>query len=366
VVASRALADSEIVINRAVARLENKSDPNSIMKEKGPLKKKLSKRDSYTFLNPQVPAIINAVGSTQGGVGSPVRRQRLEEESSDTDESCAGDRTFLIQGKSEKSGDLLGDLKKELETDYHKISLEVLLRKFGSNVSTGLSQNQADINMGRFGPNVLTPPDDVSDWMLFLEHLTGGFSVLLWVGAFLCFGAFAVQKAYLEDAPSDYLYLGIVLSLVVLISGTFAYYQEAKSSRIMDSFKKMVPQCAVVLREGNLFEIDATDLVVGDIVHMKLGDKIPADVRLIESDGFKVDNSALTGESEPQSRNATCTHDNPLETKNLCFFSTNALEGTAKGLVISVGDSTLMGRIAGLATKLEVEETPMAQEMAHF
>lgn len=74
---------------------------------------------------------------------------------------------------------------------------------------------------------------------------------------------------------------------------------------------------------------------------MKFGDRIPADIRIIEARGFKVDNSSLTGESEPQSRGADFTNENPLETKNLAFFSTNAVEGTAKGIVICCGDNTV-------------------------
>merc|ERR1740131_680460 len=81
---------------------------------------------------------------------------------------------------------------------------------------------------------------------------------------------------------------------------------------------------------------------------------------------FKVDNSSLTGESEPQARSPDFTHENPLETKNLAFFSTNAVEGTATGIVVNIGDNTVMGRIAGLASGLSTGETPIAKEIAHF
>lgn len=84
------------------------------------------------------------------------------------------------------------------------------------------------------------------------------------------------------------LYLGVVLASVVLISGIFSYYQEAKSSRIMDSFKKLVPQYAQVIRDGAQSPVDVTDLAVGDVVELKYGDRIPADIRLIESCGLKV------------------------------------------------------------------------------
>lgn len=82
-------------------------------------------------------------------------------------------------------------------------------------------------------------------------------------------------------------------------------------------------------------------LVVGDIVEVKSGDRVPADLRILSAMGFKVDNSSLTGESEPQSRSAECTNGNPLETKNLAFFSTNAVEGNAVGVVVNTGDRTV-------------------------
>merc|ERR1712110_794260 len=96
------------------------------------------------------------------------------------------------------------------------------------------------------------------------------------------------------------------------------------------------------------------------------GDRIPADIRVIEASGMKVDNSSLTGESEPQTRTPEFTHDNPLETKNIAFFSTNCNEGSATGIVIKCGDDTVMGRIATLASGLETGDTPIAREIEHF
>ena len=160
--------------------------------------------------------------------------------------------------------------------------------------------------------------------------------------------------------------LGIVLTAVVIVTGIFSYYQESKSAKIMESFKNLVPQYALCLRDGEKQTLKAGDLTLGDIIYVKFGDRVPADIRVIESMGFKVDNSSLTGESEPQARNAEFTHENPLETKNLAFFSTNAVEGTATGIVVNIGDNTVMGRIAGLASGLETGDTPIAKEIAHF
>lgn len=95
----------------------------------------------------------------------------------------------------------------------------------------------------------------------------------------------------------------------------------------------------------------AKELVIGDIVVVELGKRIPADIRIIDSFGMKVDNSSLTGESMLLLRSKECTHpDNPLETKNLAFFGTLCKEGSGKGVVIFTGDNTVIGQIAGLAS----------------
>ena len=94
---------------------------------------------------------------------------------------------------------------------------------------------------------------------------------------------------------------------MVLITGCFQYYQESKSSKIMESFKKMIPQQAVVTRDGNTYTIQAQNLVSGDLVTVRIGDRIPAAIRILRSEGLKVDNSSLTGEAEPQLRSPNLT-----------------------------------------------------------
>ena len=250
--------------------------------------------------------------------------------------------------------------------DTHKIPVEEVYRRFGVNPTTGLTSSQARAGNEKHGPNALTPPPTTPEWVKFCQALFGGFAMLLWLGAVLCFIAYSIQATTMEQPPDDNLYLGIVLTAVVVITGIFSYYQESKSSAIMESFKNMVPQYALCLRDGEKVTLKADELTLGDIIEVKFGDRIPADIRVLEARGFKVDNSSLTGESEPQQRTPEFTHENPLETKNIAFFSTNAVEGTCKGIVINIGDYTVMGRIAGLASGLETGDTPIAKEIAHF
>ncbi|XP_041067805.1 sodium/potassium-transporting ATPase subunit alpha [Carcharodon carcharias] len=258
------------------------------------------------------------------------------------------------------------ELKKEVSLDDHKISLDELQRRYGTDLTRGLSNARAKEVLARDGPNALTPPPTTPEWIKFCRQLFGGFSILLWIGAILCFLAYGIQAAMEDEPANDNLYLGVVLSTVVIVTGCFSYYQEAKSSKIMDSFKNMVPQQALVIREGEKNTINAEQVVAGDLVEVKGGDRIPADLRIISAHGCKVDNSSLTGESEPQTRSPECTSENPLETRNIAFFSTNCVEGTARGIVICTGDRTVMGRIATLASGLEVGRTPIAVEIEHF
>lgn len=115
----------------------------------------------------------------------------------------------------------------------------------------------------------------------------------------------------------------------------------------MSAFKHFLPENCNVIRNGQKKQISALKLVPGDIVEVKQGQKIPADLRIIFSNNLKVDNSSLTGETEPQLRKVECTNpENPLETANLIFFGTLCTEGNGMGVVVTIGDHTIIGQIA--------------------
>uniref|UniRef100_A0A8C1F3X8 Sodium/potassium-transporting ATPase subunit alpha n=1 Tax=Cyprinus carpio carpio TaxID=630221 RepID=A0A8C1F3X8_CYPCA len=268
--------------------------------------------------------------------------------------------------KGKKKQKDMDDLKKEVDLDDHKLTMDELHRKYGTDLTRGLSSSRVKEILARDGPNALTPPPTTPEWVKFCKQLFGGFSTLLWIGAILCFLAYGIQAASEDEPANDNLYLGIVLAAVVIITGCFSYYQEAKSSKIMESFKNLVPQQALVVRDGEKKSINAEEVVAGDLVEVKGGDRIPADLRIISAHGCKVDNSSLTGESEPQTRTPDFSNENPLETRNIAFFSTNCVEGTARGIVINTGDRTVMGRIATLASSLDCGQTPIAKEIEHF
>lgn len=258
------------------------------------------------------------------------------------------------------------DLRKEVEMTEHKDSIDKVAEQFELDLVKGLTEEQVLERRVRDGYNELTPPETTPEWIKFCLNLFGGFSTLLWIGSILCFIAYGFEVNTQESPLPDNLYLGSVLAAVVIITGVFQYMQEAKSAAIMDSFKNLVPQQALVIRNGEKLSITARELVLGDIVEVKGGDRIPADLRIISASSMKVDNSSLTGESEPQPRDAEDSETEVLESKNLAFFSTNCIEGSALGIVIRCGDNTVMGRIAALASNVDSGDTPIAQEIERF
>ncbi|XP_075764358.1 potassium-transporting ATPase alpha chain 1 [Pelodiscus sinensis] len=268
--------------------------------------------------------------------------------------------------KAAKKKEKLENMKKEMDVDDHQLSVEDLELKYQTSVSKGLNSTWAGEILLRDGPNELKPPKGTPEYVKFARQLAGGLQCLMWVAAAICLIAFGIQCGQGDLTSADNLYLAIALIAVVVVTGCFGYYQEFKSTNIIASFKNLVPQQATVIRDGDKFQINANQLVVGDLVEIKGGDRVPADIRIITSQGCKVDNSSLTGESEPQTRAPECTHESPLETRNIAFFSTMCLEGTATGIIVNTGDRTIIGRIASLASGVENEKTPIAIEIEHF
>jgi len=195
---------------------------------------------------------------------------------------------------------------------------------------------------------VLTERKGTPWYILLLKELTGFFALLLWAGAILCIIGYA-----LDTSSSDNLYLGIVLFIVVILTGLFSYYQGSKAASLMADFKNFIPKEANVIRDGKKITIEARYLVPGDIVFINLGDNIPADVILLEAVEMKVNNASLTGESEDLLRKVNKCEPNIFESPNVAFFGTMCTAGKGMGMVIRTADSTVIGRIAGLASSAE-------------
>eukprot|EP00753_Platysulcus_tardus_P000313 PLAT10305.1.p2 GENE.PLAT10305.1~~PLAT10305.1.p2 ORF type:complete len:1254 (+),score=546.52 PLAT10305.1:2369-6130(+) len=243
----------------------------------------------------------------------------------------------------------------------HSADASELLDQLGSSLERGLSSDAAKRRIEVEGENMLTPPKQVPEWLKFLGHMTGFFSLLLWSGGILCFVGYALK------GEVDNLYLGVVLFTVTFLTGCFSYYQEKQSNDTMNKFKNMMPPMCSVKRDGDIGPREARELVRGDIVYIKGGNKLPADILILEADDSScVNNAALTGESMEIKRSIYKTDDNPDETQNLAFFGTEMPMGKMTGVVIRTGDYTRMGKIAKLVNQTEPEPTPINREIHHF
>jgi len=161
-------------------------------------------------------------------------------------------------------------------------------------------------------------------------------------------------------------YLGAILIVVAHLNAFIEFYQQQKSQALLESFLNMIPAKCMCIRDGKLIHMDAASLVVGDVVFIRMGDKTPADIMVFSSTDCKVDNSSLTGESEPQERTKDNDMQNPLEASNLMFNSTLVVSGEAYGVVIRTGDNTVLGQIAHLTAGEEKTRSPLAHEIDNF
>lgn len=176
--------------------------------------------------------------------------------------------------------------KTSLDEDVHIIPLEHLCQRFHSDLQNGLSTSHVSDALTQYGSNKMTPPKSPSYVYLLLKQLFMGFNTILWIA---CIFAFLAYKPFGEPNPSITNFaLGVVLLLVITCNSILNVYQEIKSIKIVASFSKLLPTMATVRRDGKEQQILVDQIVPGDVILLRLGDKIPADCRFIISDGLKV------------------------------------------------------------------------------
>ncbi|KAK2784755.1 hypothetical protein FQN52_008840 [Onygenales sp. PD_12] len=249
------------------------------------------------------------------------------------------------------------------ELDWHLISVDELYNRLSTSVSQGLSAEQVRRRTTEYGKNKPTPPPS-GMFRKIMGYIFGGFGPLLFVGCILVF----ISWKPLGDPPAiANLALAIVLGAVFVIQAAFNAWQDWSSSRVMASITTMLPDECTVVRDNKQEWMTAIELVPGDIIKIKQGNKLPSDIRLIQvSSDAKFDRSILTGESEPVQGTVDSTDKNYLETRNIGLQGTHCISGTATGVCIATGDNTVFGRITGLTNKPRHEFTPLQKEIIRF
>jgi len=250
-------------------------------------------------------------------------------------------------------------------TDVHRIPVRRLLDRYGGSITKGLSENQVLRNRQSYGSNAIiapTIPHSLKCWTVF-KSVVLGLNSLIWICFIFSITVFLIRWFALREKIAEHLIFAGALLFAITITTISFHYQTIRSQRILSSSSPNASH-TLARRNGRFVEIPSSELVVGDVIQLSYGDVVPADIRIIESHEFFVDNSGLTGESDPKRRRSICTNTSPLETKNMAFYSTYALEGYAKGIVVNVGSSTLMGKVAEVAINVESKsESPIRKEL---
>ncbi|KIE01664.1 ATPase, P-type, transmembrane domain protein, partial [Metarhizium majus ARSEF 297] len=276
------------------------------------------------------------------------------------EESKGKERAELIRASEVAAKGVTTDLS---DLQWHTITATEVAERLVTSSTDGLSETQAERRLEEYGKNAPSPPK-TNRILTILGYFFKGFGGILLVGSILVF----VSWKPLGDPPQlANLALAIVLLAVFFLQAAFTMFQDWSTSRVMSSIKDMLPEQCHVTRDGQMVHMQAEDLVPGDLVTIKAGNKLPADLRFIEvSPDLKFDRSVLTGESRPISATVDHTDANYLETHNIGLQGTHCIIGSALGIVVATGDRTVFGRIATLTNEPKTGMTTLEKEVLYF
>jgi len=241
--------------------------------------------------------------------------------------------------------------------DINRLSADEVLKRVETG-GGGLTPDEALKRGKEFGPNVLAEPVQYSVLRGLSRQFTHFLAILLWIAAGLSFAADFMKPG--EGMAT----LGWAILGVIVINAVFAFLQEYKAEQAVHALHRLLPDTAWVSRGGLSVQIARSDIVPGDVLILEEGERVPADARLIEAIGMRVDNAALTGESKPKRRIAEPVEDGHwLDLSNLVFAGTTILSGHGRAVVFAIGMRTEFGKIANLATTVEPGFSPLQQEI---
>jgi cation-transporting P-type ATPase F len=239
---------------------------------------------------------------------------------------------------------------------WHHMPIDQIQTLLETDPAEGLDVFEIQHRQERFGPNALTPPKRKSPFARFLLQFNNPLIYVLLVASVI---------TLLVKGPVD---AGIIF-LVVVINALVGFIQESKAENAIAALANSMVSEATVIRSGKKGQVQATQLVPGDIVLLKSGDKVPADIRLFQSRELRVAEAALTGESVPVEKIGAQVL--PVETSlndrtNMAYATTLATYGQGQGIVVSTGDETEIGQISKMIAEVDVLETPLTRKIADF
>ncbi len=237
--------------------------------------------------------------------------------------------------------------------NWHTVETKTVLDEFSSSQSTGLSAQQVNERSAQYGANELIERGGRTALQILWEQITATM-VLILIGA-------AAVAGFLGDTKNT-----VAILAIVVLYAFLGFIQEYRAEQAIAALKKMSVPHVRVLRDGQLQELSARDLLPGDILQLETGNLIPADLRLLEAVNLRIQEAALTGESEPIGKHtaALSNDDLPLgDRRNMAYMGTIITQGRGLAVVVATGMQTELGKIADLIQQVKQEQTPLQRRL---
>ena len=236
---------------------------------------------------------------------------------------------------------------------WHRLDATSIIHRLGSDGSSGLKQGEAARRLIEHGANELKSSHRISPWSILLAQFKNALIAILLVAT-----ALSVFLGHSAEA--------IAIALIVLFAVLLGFAQEYRSERALEALRQMAAPTATALRDGEEVVIPARDIVIGDVILLRSGDKAPADARLIEAINLQIEEAALTGESLPVEKQTEALGDGewPLaERKNMVYAGTAITYGRGKGVVVATGMATEFGKTAAMLESVATTKTPLQESL---
>jgi Ca2+-transporting ATPase len=235
--------------------------------------------------------------------------------------------------------------------NWHNLSAAETIESLGAN-RQGLTGEDAQRRLSQFGPNELQEKKKAAPWKIYLEQFKGFLIIILLVAI-----ALTIIVGEYVDA--------VVITVIVLFVTILGFIQEYRAERAMEALKEIAAPTASVIRDGEEVDIPSRELVPGDVILLRSGDRVPADSRLIESANLRADEASLTGESVPVEKIVDAIPGEPPvgDRRNMAYMGTAVAYGRGTAMVVATGMSTEFGKIAGMLQAVEEKQTPLQENL---
>ncbi len=247
-------------------------------------------------------------------------------------------------------------MKARQDLEWHSLGPSAVASRLRTSTATGLSSREAERRLAEVGPNALAPPRKVSALAMFVGQFQD-FMVL----ALLAAAGVSVALGEVADA--------LAILAIVTLNAFLGFFQEYRAERSLEALKELSAPAARVIREGVPVEVRAKEVVPGDLLVIEVGDRLPADARIVEQVALEVEESALTGESLPAAKRS----DDLLppecalgDRRNMVFMGTVVTRGRGRAIIVATGMATELGRIAHLIQEGRDEATPLQRRLEHL